>query len=178
MVLLCAQCGAAWLHRHSRSNHERLNWCNPSLITAMRRKPLTALRSLFILFCRSAHQRGRADMSVMAHRNGGTLMTACVVSPDPPTNPPNSREEQQGEKKTKKQKTALGTSLYHKKLKAFHPSWPISRGKYARGKWRLSGHCSKSSVQQSSNRDQHLVRSATVKTDLLLGRKSAYVGHL
>lgn len=35
------------------------NWYNPSLIKALRRQPLTASRSLFILFCRSAHQRAR-----------------------------------------------------------------------------------------------------------------------
>lgn len=76
------------------------NWYNPSLIKALRRQPRTGLRSLFILFCRSAHQRGRSDMSVMAHQNGGTLMTACVVLCVPPPSSLPTREKQQGGKKT------------------------------------------------------------------------------
>lgn len=57
------------------------NWYSPSLINALHCKSLTALRSLFILLCHSAHQKSRSDMSVMAHLNGGTLMTACVAFP-------------------------------------------------------------------------------------------------
>lgn len=104
------------------------NWYSPSLINALHCKSLTALRSLFILLCHSSHEKSRSDMSVMAHLNGGTLMTACVAFPL--SNPPG--EKQRG-------KNALGTTLYHKKLKAFHPSWPISTVKYVKWKWRLSG---------------------------------------
>ena len=45
------------------------NWYRPSLINALNGKSLTDLRWLFILFCHSAHQTCRSDMSVMAHLN-------------------------------------------------------------------------------------------------------------
>lgn len=116
----------AWLHWYSHTWAP--NWYSPSLINALHCKSLTALRSQFILFCHSAHQKSRSDMSVMAHLKGGTLMTACVAFPL--SIPPG--EKQWG-------KNALGTTLYHKKLKAFHPSWPISTVKYVKWKWRLRG---------------------------------------
>lgn len=87
-------------------------------------------------------------------------MTACVVS----TPPPNAREEQQG--KNKKKNHTLGTSWYHKKLKAFRPSWP-SRGKSA-GKMAAHSVGIVQNHQSNTRQDQHLGtglgRSATIKT--------------
>lgn len=81
------------------------NWYRPSLITALHCKSFTALCSLFILFCHSAHQKCRSDMSVMVHLNSRAWMTACVAFPLW-----NPLRDTAGE-------NVLGTTLYHKSWK-------------------------------------------------------------
>lgn len=81
------------------------NWYRPSLITALHCKSFTALCSLFILFCHSAHQKCRSDMSVMVHLKSRAWMTACVAFPLW-----NPLRDAAGE-------NVLGTTLYHKSWK-------------------------------------------------------------
>lgn len=111
------------------------NWYSPSLINALHCKSFTALRSLFIFFSHSAHQKLRSDMSVMVHLNGRTWMTACVAFPL--WNP--LGEKQRG-------KTLLA-QLCIIKVESIPPVLAHKRNNVCEMRMAVHWHCSKSSLQ-------------------------------
>ena len=133
------------------------NWYSPSLINALHCKSFTALRSLFILFCHSAHQTGRSDMSVMVHLNAGTWMTACVAPPPPPP-----FEIPFGEKQ--RRKLLLAQVCIIKSWKHSAPSWPVSTIMYV--EWAAAWwHCSEPSAQHKHRWDGSSERGGTKNRD-------------